>query len=156
MSVSSKTSPRLWRGSATRRRAPARRRVDAWGWRLLAALVLAGVAGYLTELVLGNPDPRRVGWSASYVPVIAMGAVFAYVLRGVGGALLSPLPILFVPETWVRVRVLTEVVGLLGLVLLLQPLPVMWVAGAAGALAQRVMGRRSSHGKIVGTRSGAS
>jgi len=109
-----------------------------WWRRLLLALIVAYLAGYAVEVALGHWDPRRAGWSASYLPVVVEGAVFGFLLRGVWGVVLAPLPVLVVPETWTRVRHLMDVVGPMGLLLLTQPLPVMWVAGAGGALVRRL------------------
>lgn len=115
-------------------RAPGR---DTWWVRLPTALILAYLAAYAVEIVLGNWDPRRVGWSASYLPVFIEGAAFGFVLRGAGGAVLAPLPILVVPETWVRVQHLMSLVGPVGLVMFVQPVPVMWLGGLIGAIARR-------------------
>jgi hypothetical protein len=105
-------------------------------WRRLPAAVLAAyVAGYAVEAVLGNWDPRQVGWSASFLPVLAEGAVFGFMLGGLWGAVLAPLPLLVVPETWVRAVTLLDRVGPWGLLILVQPLPAMWAAGGAGAAA---------------------
>lgn len=109
----------------------------AWWKRFLVAAVAAYVGGFLVESALGNWDPRRVGWSASYLPVLAEGFVFGFVLRGVWGALLAPLPLLLAPETWVRAQRMIELVGVVGLVILTQPLPVMWAGGIAGVLVRR-------------------
>jgi hypothetical protein len=105
--------------------------------RLLLALVVAYAGGYVVELFLGNPDPRRVGWSASFLPIVVEGGLFAFILGGVWGAVLAPMPVLVVPETWVRVRHLMDLVGPAGLILLAQPLPAMWAAGIIGALVRR-------------------
>ncbi|MDR7543240.1 MAG: hypothetical protein QN120_03195 [Armatimonadota bacterium] len=98
---------------------------------------MAYLAGFAVEIALGNWDPRRAGWSASYVPAIVEGGVFGFLLRGIWGIVLAPLPVLVVPETWVRLRHLLDLVGPVGLLLLAQPVPVMWAAGAAGVLLRR-------------------
>ncbi|MDR7483918.1 MAG: hypothetical protein QN187_01155 [Armatimonadota bacterium] len=110
----------------------------SWGRRLLVATLAAYAAGYAVEIALGHWDPRRVGWGPSYLPVAAEGAVFAFLLRGVWGIVLVPLPLLLVPETWARVARLWDLVGPAGLLLLAQPLPVMWLAGVVGAGIRRL------------------
>jgi hypothetical protein len=110
--------------------------------RLGVAILAAYAAGYAVEIALGNWDPRRVGWSASFLPVLAEGGVFGYLVGGIWGALLAPLPIFFAPETWVRAATLLELVGPFGLLMLAQPLPAMWAAGAAGAILRHVVRRR--------------
>lgn len=115
----------------------------SWWRRLVLAIFVAYVAGYAVEVALGNWDPRRVGWSASYLPVLVEGGVFAYIVGGLWGALLAPLPILFAPETWVRVVTLLELVGPFGLLILVQPFPAMWAAGAAGAVLRYAARRRT-------------
>jgi hypothetical protein len=102
--------------------------------RLVLALVAAYAVGYVVEAATGNWDPRRVGWGYSFVPVAFEGGVFGFVLGGAWGALLAPLPLLLAPETWVRIGRLLRAVGPMGLLILVSPLPVMWGAGAAGAL----------------------
>jgi hypothetical protein len=112
------------------------------GWRrFLLGLVLAYLAGYAVEVLLGNWDPWRVGWSASYLPVFVEGAVFGFTVRGIWGALFAPLPIALAPETWARLQHLLELVGPAGLALLVQPLPVMWLGGMAGSLVRRLLRR---------------
>jgi hypothetical protein len=91
----------------------------------------------LAEGALGHWDPRRVGWSASYIPVMVEGSVFGFVLRGVWGIALAPLPLLVAPETWVRVDRLLDLVGAGGLLILFPPVPAMWVAGIVGVLVRR-------------------
>jgi hypothetical protein len=105
--------------------------------RLSTAIILAYLAAYAVEIVLGNWDPRRVGWSASYLPVFIEGAVFGFSMRGAWGAVLAPLPILIVPETWIRLQHLVSLIGPVGLVLFVQPVPVMWLGGIIGAFARR-------------------
>ncbi|MDQ7858446.1 MAG: hypothetical protein QN174_04755 [Armatimonadota bacterium] len=107
--------------------------------RLVLALVAAYAVGYVLEAATGNWDPGRVGWGYSFVPVAFEGGVFAFVLGGVWGVLLAPLPLLIAPETWVRVSRLLRTVGPMGLLILVSPLPVMWGAGAAGALVRLAM-----------------
>ena len=121
----------------TVRRSVKPRATAPWWRRLIVALIVAYCAGYAAELALGNRDPARVGWSTSYLPVLIEGAVFGFIMRGIWGALLAPLPLLVVPETWVRVRTLMSMVGWPGLLLLTQPLPAMWAAGIFGALVRR-------------------
>lgn len=105
-------------------------------WRRLPVAVLAAyLAGYAVEAALGNWNPRQVGWSASFLPVLVEGAIFGLIVRGMWGAVLAPLPLLVVPETWVRVVILLDRVGPWGLLILAQPLPAMWAAGGAGAVA---------------------
>jgi len=104
-------------------------------WRRVPAAVLAAyLAGYAVGAVLGNWDPRRVGWSASFLPVLAEGALLGFILGGLRGAVLAPLPLLIVPETWVRAVTLLDRAGAWGLLILAQPLPAMWAAGGAGAV----------------------
>jgi len=109
----------------------------SWWRRLLVAILIAYVAGYAVEIAFGQWDPRRVGWSARWMPVAVEGAVFAFLLQGVWGMVLAPLPLLLVPETWVRVARLWDLMGPGGLLLLMQPLPVMWLAGVVGAAIRR-------------------
>ncbi len=109
----------------------------AWWRRLVIALIAGYLAGYILEGAMGNWDPRHVGWSRSYVPVAVEGAVFAFIMRGLLGIVLAPLPLLIVPETWERVQRLMELVGPGGLAILVPPLPVMWLAGVVGAAVHR-------------------
>lgn len=124
---------------------PARGRA-AWARRLLAATALAYLAGYAVEAALGNWDPRQVGWGASFLPVLVEGALLGLIVGGLWGAVLAPLPLLFVPETWVRTATLLDRVGPWGLLILVQPLPAMWAAGGVGAAAgwalRRLRGQR--------------
>jgi len=110
---------------------------SGWWRRLLIATVAGYLAGYAVEAALGHWDPTRVGWSASFVPVVVEGAVFGFVLRGVWGVVLAPLPLLLVPETWIRISRLWELVGPQGLLILIQPLPPMWAAGFVGVVLRR-------------------
>lgn len=121
--------------------APRGSRGRQFGRRLVLALAAAYAVGYLLEAAFGNWDPRRVGWGESFVPVAFEGGVFAFVLGGVWGALLAPLPLLAAPETWVRVGRLLRTVGPVGLLILVSPLPVMWGAGVAGALVRLAVPR---------------
>lgn len=116
--------------------APRRSRGGRFWRRFAFALVSAYAVGYVLEAASGNWDVRRVGWGYSFLPVAFEGGVFAFVLGGAWGALLAPLPLLVAPETWVRVGRLLQTVGPVGLLILVSPLPVMWGAGAAGALAR--------------------
>jgi hypothetical protein len=109
--------------------------------RLLTALVAGYVAGYAVEIALGNWDPRRVGWSLSYLPVAVEGGAFAFVLGGVWGTVLAPLPLLAAPETWVRVGRLLPIMGPAGLLILVAPLPVAWAGGAVGTLVRLILPR---------------
>lgn len=114
----------------------------AWWRRLLVAALAAYLAAYVVEAALGNWDPRRVGWSASFAPVVVEGAVFAFIVRGVWGVVLAPLPLLLAPETWARVATLLNLTGPLGLLVLAQPLPAMWAAGVIGAVVRWLIARR--------------
>ncbi len=117
---------------------PSRLVVFRWGRRVLIATLLAYLAAYVVEAALGNRDPSHVGWSASYVPVLVEGAVFGLMAGGIRGVALAPLPLLLTPETWFRVSRLWALVGPAGLLLLAQPVPAMWAAGAVGAVARRL------------------
>lgn len=113
-------------------------------WQRLPVAVLAAyLAGYVVEAALGNWDPRQVGWSASYLPVLAEGAVLGFIVGGMWGAVLAPLPLMVVPETWVRVATLLDRTGPWGLLILAQPLPAMWAAGGVGAVLRWVLFERS-------------
>lgn len=91
------------------------------------------------QAALGNTDPRKVGWGASFAPVLAEGAVFAFVLGGVWGVVLAPLPLLLAPETWVRLGRTMDLLGPYGLLLLAHPVPAMWAAGIVGAMVRRLV-----------------
>lgn len=111
--------------------------------RVLVATAGAFACAWLTESAFGRWDPLRVGWSNIYTPLIVEGAAFGFLLGGWLGVLLAPLPLLLTPETWVRVRHLTEAVGPIGAVILLQPLPALW-AGALGGIAVRAWRNRQA------------
>ncbi len=113
--------------------------------RLTLGVVAAYLAGYVLEAALGNPDPRTVGWSASYLPVLLEGAVLGLIVRGVWGCVLAPLPLLVAPETWVRAATLVDRAGPWALLILAQPLPAMWAAGAAGAAGAWLLRRLRRH-----------
>jgi hypothetical protein len=117
--------------------------VRPWLQRLLLATAGAFACAWLAEGLFGRWDPLRVGWSNVYTPVIIEGGVFSFLLGGWPGVVLSPLPILLTPETWIRLKHLTEVLGPAGAIVLYQPLPALWAGAIAGAIARAVLKKRA-------------
>lgn len=110
----------------------------SWWWRLIIAAIAAYLVGYLVATATGNADLRKVGWGENLAPALAEGAVFGFVVRGVWGAVLAPLPLLLAPETWIRLVTIIDVVGLSGVLVLTPLVPAMWAAGAVGAIVRRL------------------
>jgi hypothetical protein len=113
-----------------------------WWMRVLVATAGAFVCAWLAEGVYGRWDPLRVGWSNVYAPLIIEGGVFGFLLGGWPGVVLAPLPLLLTPETWVRVRRLTEILGPAGTIILYQPLPALWAGAIAGAVVRALFNRQ--------------